>query len=88
MKNNIEKLSYQLVLTNTKNNYKELIEEAMSKQLSYEAFLTLVLEKEVKRREIVGIKRRIKEAKFPYIRTFSEMDYNAFSLPVANSILT
>ncbi len=30
--------------------------------------------------------KKVKEAKFPYIRTFAEMDYIAFSLPVANSI--
>ena len=86
MRTNIEKLAFKLRLPNIRINHKELIEEALNKQLSYESFIELLLTREVAKRGENSINKKIKEAKFPYIRTFSEMDYNAFSLPIANSI--
>ena len=72
MKTNIEKLAYELRLPNIRFNYQEMIEEALSKQLSYEAFLKLILEKEKANRYESSIKNRVKEARFPYIRTFRD----------------
>ncbi len=86
MKTNIEKMAYKLRLPNIRINHQELIEEALSKQLSYEAFVELLLSREISKRGENSVNKKVKEAKFPYLRTFSEMDYNAFSLPVANSI--
>ncbi len=86
MRNNIEKMAYRLRLPNIRINYQTMIEEALNKQLSYEAFVELILTREVMKRGENSIQKRIKEARFPYLRTFSEMDYNAFSLPIANSI--
>lgn len=86
MKTNIEKMAYKLRLPNIRINHQELIEEALSKQLSYEAFVELLLSRELTKRGENSVSKKVREAKFPYIRTFAEMDYNAFSLPVANSI--
>lgn len=86
MKISIEKMAYKLRLPNIRMNHQELIEEALSRQLSYEAFIELLLTREVAKRGENSVNKKVKEAKFPYIRTFAEMDYNAFSLPVANSI--
>lgn len=86
MRTNIEKMAYKLRLPNIRMNHQELIEEALSRQLSYEAFIELLLTREVAKRGENSVNKKVKEAKFPYIRTFAEMDYNAFSLPVANSI--
>ena len=79
-------MAYKLRLPNIRINHQELIEEALSKQLSYEAFVELLLSREISKRGENSVNKKVKEAKFPYLRTFSEMDYNAFSLPVANSI--
>lgn len=79
-------MAYKLRLPNIRMNHQELIEEALSRQLSYEAFIELLLTREVAKRGENSVNKKVKEAKFPYIRTFAEMDYNAFSLPVANSI--
>ena len=86
MKTNIEKMAFKLRLPNIRINHQDLIEEALNRQLSYEAFIDLILIREVAKRGENSVNKKVKEAKFPYIRTFAEMDYNAFSLPVANSI--
>jgi len=82
----IESMAYSLHLANIRKHYKEIIEESLSKQFSYEQFLEKVLEGEINSRLASSISRRTYNAKFPYLRSFDEMDWNAFSLPVANSI--
>ena len=84
--NNIESMAFSLRLPNIRRHYQEMIEESLSKQLSYEEFLTYVLKEECNLRNEISVQRRIKYARFPYMRTFEEMDWNAFSLPVANAI--
>ena len=84
--NNIESMAFSLRLPNIRKRYKEMIEDSLSKQLSYEQFLELILKEECNLRNQLSIERKIKNAKFPYMRSFEEMDWNAFSLPVANSI--
>ena len=84
--NDIEQYAKQLKLANTKNNYKVIIEEAINKQYSYEDFLRLVLKDEVTIRNQNSVNHRIRAARFPYVRTFEELDYNAFSLDIANRI--
>lgn len=84
--NKIESMAYSLRLANIRKNYKEIIEESLNKQLSYEQFLEKILEGEINSRIASSISRRINNAKFPYLRSFTEMDWNAFSLPIANSI--
>jgi DNA replication protein DnaC len=84
--NDIEKLSYKLRLPYIKNNYLEVISESMDNQCSYEQFLVSILTKEVEARDQNGITRRIKSAKFPYLKYLMDLKYDAFPLEVANKV--
>lgn len=83
---NIETMARSLRLPTIRQNYKAIIEDSMSKQLSYEQFLEVILDSECKTRHALAVEKMIKNAKFPYIRTFAEIDWNAFSLNISNSI--
>ena len=83
---NIETMARSLRLPTIRKNYREIIEDSLSKQLSYEQFLTALLESECETRHTLAVNKMIKNAKFPYLRTFAEIDWNAFSLNIANSI--
>lgn len=84
--NEIQKLAKRLRLPYIKNNYQEAINESLDKQFSYEQFLKYILIKENEARDRNGIDRRIKAAKFPYLKYLTDLDYNAFPLEVANRI--
>lgn len=83
---NIEKLANRLRLPYIKNNYLEAINEAMSRQYSYEQFLEYLLIKENEARDQNGINRRIKAAKFPYLKYLLDLKYDAFPLEISNKI--
>ena len=53
MKTNIEKMAFKLRLPNIRINHQDLIEEALNRQLSYEAFIELILIREVDRKSVV-----------------------------------
>lgn len=53
-----------LLLTYLGLNYKSLIEEAKNTKMSYEGFLTNILENEVCQRKENGVQRRLKQAHF------------------------
>ena len=82
----IEQMAKRLRLPNLRECYKGLIAEAMGFNASYEAFLSLILERECEAREEKAIAKRISSARFPYERTFAELDWSAFSLTAANAI--
>ena len=84
--NNIEKMAHRLRLPYIKNNYLETINDSMNKQHSYQDFLENILAEETEQRNANGIKSRIRKAKFPYIKTFEEIDFEAFPLAIANKI--
>ncbi len=84
--NNIQKLAYKLRLPYIKNNYIESIHESMDKQFSYEQFLEYVLTKETEARGVNSVNRRIKAAKFPYLKYLIDLKYDSFPLEVANHI--
>ena len=84
--NEIQKLAKRLRLPYIKNNYQEAINESLDKQFSYEQFLNYILIKENEARDRNGIDRRIKAAKFPYLKYLTDLDYNVFPLEVANRI--
>lgn len=84
--NDIEKLAFKLKLSNTKANYKLLISEAMDRQSSYEDFLKLILISETKARESNGVNRRIKTAKYPYIKYMHDLKLDMFSVDISNQI--
>jgi len=84
--NNIEKMAHRLRLPYIKNHYLETINDSMNKQHSYQDFLENILAEETEQRNANGIKSRIRKAKFPYIKTFEEIDFEAFPLAIANKI--
>lgn len=84
--NKIERYAAKLMLPFTRNNYNVLIQQSMDKQSSYQDFLELVLESEMTQRIQNSITNKTKRAKFPYLRTFEELQYDAFPLDIANKI--
>lgn len=82
----IEKMAQRLKLSYIKNAYQEAISEAMDKSLSYEDFLKLILTSELKVRENNGIQRRIKTAKFPYLKYLSDLKLASFPADVSGKI--
>jgi len=86
MMNVIERLAFKLKLSHIRKNHQASINEAMNKNASYEEFLKIILEDELNVREQNGIERRIKNAKFPYLKYLSELKFDSFPLEVANQI--
>ncbi len=84
--NEIEKMAFKLKLSHIKNNYKTSINEAMDRQASYEEFLTILLSNELEVRENNGIQRRIRIAKFPYLKYIHDLKLDIFPLETANKI--
>lgn len=84
--NEIENLAFKLKLSHIRNNYQASISEAMDKNASYEDFLKIILGNELNVREQNGIERRIRLAKFPYLKYLSELKYDSFPIEVSNQI--
>jgi DNA replication protein DnaC len=84
--NEIQKLAHRLHLPYTKNQYLEAINESMNNQHSYEKFLELILSNEVILRDKNGVRNRIKNAKFPYLKYLEDLKFDAFPLEVANKL--
>lgn len=66
----------KLHLSNLKNHTEEILSEAKSKNLSYEAFLEFILDQEIKCRQQTARIKRIREAHFPYEKRLEELDFN------------
>ena len=62
----IEEIASELKLPYTRNNSQMLIEEAKHTQMSYEEFLTRLLESEFELRRENSVKNRLRYARFPY----------------------
>ncbi len=58
-------------------SYRGLVRQANDGGWDYEDFLTELLDAELRSREERTAKRRLKEAKFPEIKTLDQLDYNA-----------
>lgn len=56
--------------------YEKLAREAQEKNLSYQDYLLALAEQEVIVREENALKRRIKRAKFPYLKTLDSFDFS------------
>ena len=84
--NEIEKLAHRLKLSHIKSNYLQSINEALDSNASYEDFLKIILTDEVNVREKNGINRRIRTAKFPYIKYLSDLKLEYFPIEVSNQI--
>ncbi len=64
-----------LKLTGLIHTYKDFSERAAKKNLSYEEFLALLLEDELKRKNEASVKTKLSKAKFPFIKTLEEFDF-------------
>lgn len=78
MRSNLLLESYlkRLKLPTIQGIYEKLATEAGEKNLSYQDYLLALLEQEVIVRQENSLKRRIKRAKFPYIKTLDSFDFS------------
>lgn len=65
-----------LKLTGLIHTYKDFSERAAEKNLSYEEYLALLLEDELKRKNEASVKTKLSKAKFPFIKTLEEFDFS------------
>lgn len=75
-----------LLLPYIKNNYELLIEEATNKDLSYEDFLSELLNGEVELRKQNSLEKRIRRAHFPNKITFADFKLDHFSTEIKQKI--
>lgn len=76
--NTITEIAKTLKLPYIQSNYEELIDEAKHMNLGYEEFLEIYLKRELEQRKSNGIKRRLRNAKFPvkkYLEDFDRTKY-------------
>ncbi len=58
------------------SRYRDLSERAVQSNLSYEEYLSLLLDEEIKRITEGTVKTKIAKARFPFIKTLEEFDFN------------
>ena len=78
--NNIITYAKGLKLSYLQSDLNELLKEARHRDLDYEDFLELYLSREHERRQNNGIKRRLRQAKFPvkkYLEDFDKSKYKS-----------
>jgi DNA replication protein DnaC len=78
----LEKQLKRLGLTTFIQNYSAFASDAAQNQYSYSRYLLALVEQEVAQREANTRQRRLKEAKFPRIKEFSDFDFAA--IPTLN----
>ena len=83
----IEELSSMLHLPRFRESYLELSKHAAEKNYSYTEYLEVLLEEEVAARAESRLKRMIKEARFPYVKTIDEFDF-AFNSSLKRQVIT
>lgn len=74
--NLIESHLKHLKLKGMINDYKGISEIATEKKLTYEEYLSLLLENEVLRKKNSSYKARVDRAKFPYIKELDSFDFS------------
>ena len=75
----IEQLQYQLKsvrLSGMAENLHIRLQEAKANDLTYESFLQNLLDDELNRRRDRLLNRRMKQARFPFLRTLEDFDFN------------
>lgn len=75
----IEQLQYQLKsvrLSGMAENLHIRLQEAKANELPYESFLQNLLDDELNRRRDRLLNRRMKQARFPFLRTLEDFDFN------------
>lgn len=71
----MEKLLTTLKLTRIREVYKDWIDKAAKEQIAYGEFLRNLLQEEIIYREENGIKKRLKQAGFPFEKTIDQFDF-------------
>jgi len=79
MRNNLLLDDYlkKLKLPVIRGIYQKRAQEAAKNNLSYEAYLLSLVEEEALVREENALKRRVKQANFPYLKTLESFDFSA-----------
>ncbi len=75
----IEEIASELKLSYIRNNSQRLIDEANHLQMTYDEFLLNLLQEELDLRRDNGIKRRIRNAKFPYKKYLEDFDMSIYN---------
>jgi DNA replication protein DnaC len=75
---NIDALAHELKLSYLKEHHDMIITEAEHKSPTYKEFLTNYLETEREHRRINGIKRKMRNAKFPYQKHISHFELDKY----------
>ena len=76
---NIHDLAMHLKLPYVKANHQEFIDEAQHTKMTYEEFLKELFSREFELRKNNGIRSRIKQAKFPYLKYLEDFDRHKYS---------
>jgi DNA replication protein DnaC len=71
----IEGMLHRLHLPTVRRLYAELAVRAEEEQMSYHAYLEILLAEEIAHRAQTRISRSVRKAKFPFLRTVEEFDF-------------
>lgn len=82
----IKELCTSIHLPYIKNNYEELIKEAINSDLSFEDFLQELLQGEAESRFSNGVSKKIASASFPYKMTIKDFKLDHFSVELKTKI--
>lgn len=80
----IREIAYELKLPYLKENYEELIKQAIQTNLDPEDFLKLILDREITKRRKNSVKNRIRQAKFPYKKYLEDFDKKKYAKEFQN----
>jgi len=72
----LESQMQALKLKGMLTRYQEIAEKASQNNLSYTEFLSLLFEEELKRKNDRTVKTKINKARFPFIKTLEEFDFD------------
>ncbi len=77
----------ELHLPTMLRNYRQVAQDAASAQLPYDRFLLALLEQEISQRERNRQQNRIKAARFPVLKEFSDFDFTCIQSPTSPQVL-
>jgi len=77
----------QMRLPTVATNYRKFAQQAAHSGQPYEEYLLALLEQEARQRGVNRRKRRVREARFPVLRTLDEFDFSAIPSLNRNKVL-
>src|SRR5271157_4860119 len=77
----------ELRLTTLLHNYRQVAQDAAAAQLPYDRFLLALLEQEIAQRERNRQQNRVKAARFPVLKEFSDFDFTCLQSPTRPQVL-